>query len=75
MGDFNINLLDYKSQKPTESFLDLMLNNNMLPSITGPRRLRTYNYFMLHIDIIFEFLNFYTFEITALESLQVIILK
>ena len=39
MGDFNINLLNYDSDKEVSEFLDLFCSNPFLPAITKPTRI------------------------------------
>ena len=36
MGDFNMNLLNYKSNDSVADFLDTMCTHNFLPCISGP---------------------------------------
>lgn len=38
MGDYNINLLNSSVHKESERFLDVMLDNNLIPYITQPTR-------------------------------------
>ena len=39
MGDFNINLLNYETDRPTATFLDNMYSNSFVPYITLPTRI------------------------------------
>jgi hypothetical protein len=36
MGDFNINLLNSNSHKPTNDFVDILLLNSCYPTISKP---------------------------------------
>ena len=38
-GDFNVNLINYDTHKPTETFLDNFISNSFLPSIHLPTRI------------------------------------
>ena len=39
LGDLNIDFLKYNSHLPTEDYLDMLFDNNLLPIITKPTRL------------------------------------
>jgi hypothetical protein len=39
MGDFNINLLNSNSHKPTNDFVDILLLNSFYPTISKPTRI------------------------------------
>ena len=41
MGDFNIDILQYDSNKDSENFLDTMYSNFLLPYVTAPTQLTT----------------------------------
>lgn len=43
MGDFNINLLNYKNHELTNEFLDIMYSNMFFPLITRPTRITSFN--------------------------------
>ena len=38
MGDYNIDLLNIESHRPTSDYNDIMYNNDFNPLITGPTR-------------------------------------
>ena len=52
MGDFNIDLLNSNNHQNTEDFLNLMLENLMMPNIIGPTRINDRGKYTL-IDNIF----------------------
>ena len=39
LGDYNINLLNYESDKNTSKFLELMLSFSLIPRIMNPTRI------------------------------------
>ena len=54
MGDFNIDLLHYNNHNDTENFLNLMLQNLLIPQITGPTRINDNGNFTLIDNIFFS---------------------
>ena len=43
LGDFNINLLNYNDQQPTDEFLDSLASNSFLPCFLQPTRLTSHS--------------------------------
>ena len=54
MGDFNIDLLNSTKHQNTEDFLNLMLENLMMPSIIGPTRINDNDKYTLIDNIFFS---------------------
>ena len=54
MGDFNIDLLHYNKHSETETFLNTMLQNLLIPMITGPTRINDNSNFTLIDNIFFN---------------------
>ena len=54
MGDFNIDLLSYNKHSDTENFLNLMLQNLLIPQITSPTRINENDNFTLIDNIFFN---------------------
>ena len=49
LGDFNINLMNYNVQNPTNEFLDSLASNSFLPYILEPTRITSHSKTLINI--------------------------
>ena len=57
LGDFNVNLLNFETHKPTEEFINTMSTNFFEPHIVKPTRI-TYHTATLIDNIFFNSIDF-----------------